>query len=136
MAGMEAVPQCDVPVVILQNRIKAATDLEQKEKLQKDLDHLLKVREQIVQAVRQIVILATDSSEQADRVLTAKLHLTERENYRAAVEYFQTHCFDWHKPEYEYALHQLGPFANLCTEQVPLTRIKEAIDQVSEKLKK
>ncbi|XP_072922953.1 legumain-like [Hemitrygon akajei] len=135
MAGMDAVPQCDVPVVVLQNRIKAATDLEQREKLQKDLDHLLKVREQIVQAVRQIVTLATDSTEQADRVLTAKLRLTERENYRAAVEHFQMRCFDWHKPEYEYALHQLGPFANLCVEQVPLTRIKEAIDQVSEKLK-
>ncbi|XP_078275706.1 legumain-like [Rhinoraja longicauda] len=136
MAAMETVAQCDVPVTLLENRIKAAKDPEEKEKLQKDLDHLLEVRELIQQTVREIVTLATDSEEQAERVLTAKKHLTERENYRAAVEYFQKRCFDWHNPEYEYARHQLSPFVNLCVEQIPLARIKEAIDQVSEKLKK
>ncbi|XP_051889885.1 legumain-like [Pristis pectinata] len=133
---MDTVPQCDVPVALLQNRIKAAKDPEEREKLQKDLDHLLEVRELIRQTVRQIVTLATDSGEQAERVLTTKQSLAERENYRAAVEYFRIRCFDWHKPEYEYARHQLSPFVNLCVEQVPLTRIKEAIDQVSEKLKR
>ncbi|XP_069765721.1 legumain-like isoform X2 [Narcine bancroftii] len=136
MAGMEAVAQCDVPVACLQKRIKATQDPEEREKLQKDLDRLLEVRELIQQTVERIVTLATDSKEQANRVLTTKQHLTNRENYRAAVEYFRIHCFDWHKPEYEYALHQLRPFVNLCVEQVPLTRTKEAIDQVSETLKK
>lgn len=136
MAGMETVAPCDVPVTLLENRIKAAKDPEEKEKLQKDLDHLLEVRELIRQTVREIVTLATDSEEQAERVLGPKKRLTERENYRSAVEYFQMRCFDWHNPEFEYALHQLSPFVNLCVEKIPLTRIKEAIDQVSEKLKK
>ncbi|XP_067915504.1 legumain-like isoform X2 [Heterodontus francisci] len=136
MAGMDPVAQCDIPVAILQNRIKAAKDPEETAKLQKDLDQLLETRELIRQSVQQIVRLATGSEEQAERVLTLKQRLTERENYHTAVEYFQVQCFDWHKQEYEYARHQLSPFVNLCEEQVPLTRIKEAIDQVSEKLKK
>ncbi|XP_078091916.1 legumain-like [Mustelus asterias] len=136
MAGKEAVAQCDVPIAILQNRIKAAKDPVETAKLQKDLDQLLEIRELIRQTVQQIVRLATDSEEQAERVLTTKLHLTQRENYSTAVEYFRVHCFDWHKQEYEYARHQLSAFVNLCEERVPLTRIKEVIDQVSEKLKK
>uniref|UniRef100_UPI00398F22E4 legumain-like n=1 Tax=Pristiophorus japonicus TaxID=55135 RepID=UPI00398F22E4 len=135
MAGMGTVAQCDVPVAILQNRIKAAKYPEETAKLQKDLDQLLETRELIRQTVRQIVRLATDSEQQAERTLTTKQRLTERENYRAAVEYFQLQCFDWNKQEYEYALHQLSPFVNLCEERIPLIRIKEAIDQVSEKLK-
>ncbi|XP_048466098.1 legumain-like [Rhincodon typus] len=134
---MEAVAQCDVPVAILQNRIKAAKDPKQTAKLQNDLDKLLETRELIQQTVQEIVKLATDSEEQAERILTAKQHLTERENYYAAVEYFRVQCFDWHKQkQYEYALHQLSAFVNLCEERVPLTRIKEAIDQMSKKLKK
>ncbi|XP_078409227.1 legumain-like [Cetorhinus maximus] len=136
MAGKEAVAQCDVPVTILENRIKAAKDPEEMAKLQKDLDQLLETRELIRQTVQQIVRLATDSEEQAERVLTTKQRLTEQENYYAAVEYFRVHCFDWHKREYEYARHQLSVFVNLCEERVPLTRVKETIDQVSEKLKK
>ncbi|XP_038667674.1 legumain-like [Scyliorhinus canicula] len=136
MAGMEAVKQCDVPVAILQNRIKAAKDPEETAKLQKDLDQLLETRELIQQTVQEVVRLATDSKEQAERVLTTKPHLTQRENYNAAVEYFRIRCFDWRKQEYEYARHQLSAFVSLCEERVPLTRIKEAIDRVSEKLKK
>ncbi|XP_072327271.1 protein NLRC3-like isoform X2 [Scyliorhinus torazame] len=136
MAGMEAVKQCDVPVAILQNRIKAAQDPEETAKLQEDLDQLLETRELIRQSVQEVVRLATDSKEQAERVLTTKPHLTQRENYNAAVEYFRIHCFDWRKQEYEYARHQLSAFVSLCEERVPLTRIKEAIDRVSEKLKK
>eukprot|EP00061_Rhincodon_typus_P013058 g39192.t1 len=94
---MEAVAQCDVPVAILQNRIKAAKDPKQTAKLQNDLDKLLETRELIQQTVQEIVKLATDSEEQAERILTAKQHLTERENYYAAVEYFRVQCFDWHK---------------------------------------
>ncbi|XP_048410311.2 legumain-like [Stegostoma tigrinum] len=133
---MEAVAQCDVPVAILQNRIKAAKDPKEMATLQNDLDKLLETRELIQQTVQQIVKLATDSEEQAERILATKQHLTERENYYAAVEYFRVQCFDWHKQEYEYARHQLSAFVNLCEERVPLTRIKEAIDQMSKKLKK
>ncbi|GCC30103.1 legumain-like isoform X2 [Chiloscyllium punctatum] len=133
---MEAVAQCDVPVAILQNQIKAAKDPEETAKLQKELDKLLETRELIRQTVQEIVKLATDSEEQAERIHATKQHLTEKENYYAAVEYFRVECFDWHKQEYEYARHQLSAFVNLCEERVPLTRIKEAIDQVSKKLKK
>ncbi|XP_067861317.1 legumain-like [Heptranchias perlo] len=136
MTGMDSVPQCDVPVSILQHRINAAKDPEETAKLQKELEQLLERRELIRQTVQQIVRLSTDSEEQAERVLTAKQCLMERDNYRAAVEYFRVQCFDWHKQECEYARHQLSVFVNLCEERIPLARIKEAIDQVSEKLKK
>ncbi|MBN3318819.1 LGMN protein, partial [Atractosteus spatula] len=131
------VKSSDVPVVTLQNKIQSAKTPEEKEKLKKDLDDLMQTRELIRASVIQIIEKSTDSKEQAQSIQTSgQADITNYKVYREVTEYYKQKCFNWHNPKYAYALHQLHLFSNLCEANVPVERIKTAIDVVSENLKK
>ncbi|KAI1902697.1 hypothetical protein AGOR_G00018680 [Albula goreensis] len=134
---MDRVANPDVPVAILQKKIQSAESPAEKEKLEGELHELMQTREAIRDSVVQIIQKSTDSEEQAQRVQNAKsTEITNPKAYKDIVEYYKKKCFNFHEPKYEYALRQMSLLASLSQEQPSVERIKTAIDEVSENLKK
>lgn len=136
MGDQDVVVSSDVPIMILQKKIKSAKTPVEAEKLKNDLNELMRIREVIQRSVMEIIKKSTNSEEQTLRVQTGCAEVTNHKMYREVIEYYKVKCFNWHDSKYEYAVHQLHLFANLCEEKVPVERIKTAIDDVSENLKK
>ncbi|KAG7461602.1 hypothetical protein MATL_G00192940 [Megalops atlanticus] len=137
MEVKDCVANPDARVALLQRRIQSAGSHAEKEKLERELYEHMQTREAVRASVIQVIQKATDSKEQALHVQSAKsTDITNPKMYREVVEYYKVKCFNWHEPKYEFALQFMHLFANLCREQTSLERIKTAIDDVSESLKR
>lgn len=126
----DLVPSADVPLAILKRKLMATNDILEAKKLLQEINTLLETRHLIKDTMTRIVRIVTDSSEVAQRILTARQHLTNHKCYRTAVEHFKTRCFNWHSPMYEYALRQLYALVNLCEEHYPIERIQIVMEKV------
>lgn len=131
MEPRDCVANQDVPVAILQKKILSAKTPEDKARYEKDLEELMRSKELVRDVVHKIVEKSTDSTEHAKRVMNAKSTAYSTKTYKEVVEYFRAKAFDWHDPKYQTALQHLHLFSNLLEENVPVERIKTAIDEVS-----
>ncbi|XP_036407416.1 legumain-like isoform X2 [Megalops cyprinoides] len=137
MEVKDCVPNPDARVAVMQRRIQSAGSPAEKEKLERELHEHMQTREAVRASVIQVIEKATDSKEQALHVQSAtSVDITNPKMYKEVVEYYKVKCFNWHEPKYEFAMHFMHLFANLCREQTSLERIKSAIDDVSESLKR
>ncbi|XP_051960941.1 legumain-like [Xyrauchen texanus] len=132
---MDTVPNLDATVSILQKQIISSKSPEEKASFENKLGEEMQARELIRDSILQIAEKATDSPEQAQRVQKSESTGYMRRTYKEVVEYYREKCFNWHESKYVTALKHLHVFANLCEEEIPVERIKSAIDEVSVTLK-
>ncbi|XP_051533017.1 legumain-like [Myxocyprinus asiaticus] len=128
---MDSVPSLDVSVSILQKQIISSKSPEEKARFENKLGEKIGDRELIRDSMLQIAKKATDSPEQAERVQKPDSTGYMCRTYKEVVEYYREKCFNWHEPKYESALKHLHILANLCEEEIPVERIKSAVDEVS-----
>ncbi|XP_051956598.1 legumain-like isoform X2 [Xyrauchen texanus] len=126
---MDSVPGSDVPVAILQKQISSSKSPEEKARLENKLSELMLARELIRGSMLQVVKKATYSPEQAKRVQKPDTTGHMCKAYKEVVEYYRVMCYNWHEPKYKSALQHFHMLANLCEENIPVERIKSAIDE-------
>jgi len=64
----------------------------------------MQAKEYIQESMRKIVTLITGSTELTNQILSDRLTISNYDCYQAAVNYFKTHCFNWHSPLVRQAL--------------------------------
>ncbi|XP_036397680.1 legumain [Megalops cyprinoides] len=123
-------PSPDVPLAILKRKLMATNDIAISRGYLMEINAHLKVREVLRKTMQRVVETVTGDADQAKKVLSDQQDLTQHECYKAAVHHYKTRCFNWHTPEYEYALRQLYALVNLCEGGYPADRILQAMDSV------
>ncbi|KAL3222396.1 hypothetical protein MRX96_050006 [Rhipicephalus microplus] len=122
---LDEVDSRDVPVAVLQKKIKAATDPNLKNALERKLENILAKRSLVVQKVSEIVQLLTyGNAEQAEMLLTAKKRISGFDCYEKVIDSFSRKCFALAASPY--ALSQLHVFATAC-DTFQASEIKAAI---------
>uniref|UniRef100_A0A8C7DVQ1 Legumain n=1 Tax=Oncorhynchus kisutch TaxID=8019 RepID=A0A8C7DVQ1_ONCKI len=107
-------PSPDVPLAILKRKLMRTNDLSATKKYFSQITSDLKVRELLAETMRRVVETVTGEEIMTQRILSAKLDLTQHQCYQAAVNHYKIRCFNWHITEYEYALRHLYALVNLC----------------------
>ncbi|RXM93072.1 Legumain [Acipenser ruthenus] len=105
MGDQEVVVSSDVPIMILQKKIKSAKTLVEAEKLKDDLNELMRIREVIQRSVMEIIKKSTNSEEQTLRVQTGCAEVTNHKMYREVIEYYKVKCFNWHDSKVFYRFY-------------------------------
>ncbi|XP_039596891.1 legumain [Polypterus senegalus] len=126
----DVIPSPDVPLAILKRRFMKSNSLDDSKQLLARINSHLEVRDLMKNSMRKIVSFVTHSETATEQVLSTRQELTQHDCYEAAVEHYKTNCFNWHRPQYEYALRHLYALVNLCEGHFPLDRIQEAMDRV------
>ncbi|KAI1895245.1 hypothetical protein AGOR_G00104320 [Albula goreensis] len=126
----DLIPSPDVPLAILKRKLMATNDIAAARGYLLEINTHMKVRELLKETMKRVVEKVTGEAQQAQKILGDRLELTQHECYKVAVDHYKTHCFNWHTPEYEYALRQLYALVNLCEGGYPAARILQAMDDV------
>ncbi|KAJ8411924.1 hypothetical protein AAFF_G00155620 [Aldrovandia affinis] len=126
----DLVPSPDVPLAILKRKLMAANDIATAKGYLMEINVHMKVRELLKETMKRVVEKVTGEADQTQKFLSERLELTQNKCYKAAVDHYKTRCFNWHTPEYEYALRQLYALVNLCEGGYPADRILRAMDDV------
>ncbi|XP_035249962.1 legumain [Anguilla anguilla] len=130
VANPDLIPSPDVPLAILKRKLMATNDIAAAKGYLMEINAHLKVRELLRQTMQRVVERVTEEPAKAQLILSEQRELTQHQCYKAAVQHYKTRCFNWHTPEYEYALRQLYALVNLCEEGYPTKRILLAMDNV------
>uniref|UniRef100_A0A4W5RCP6 Legumain n=2 Tax=Hucho hucho TaxID=62062 RepID=A0A4W5RCP6_9TELE len=122
VANPDLTPSPDVPLAILKRKLMRTNDISATKKYFSQITSHLKVRELLGETMRRVVEKVTGDETMTQRVLSAKLDLTQHQCYKAAVNHYKMRCFNWHITEYEYALRHLYALVNLCEGGYPTDR--------------
>ncbi|KAM9707657.1 legumain [Menidia menidia] len=128
--AMDLTPSPDVPLAILKRRMMSTNDITVARRLLSQIDSHLKTKELLAGTMRLLVEKVTGSKLEAEAVLSERADLSQHQCYKAAVDFYKRHCFNWHKTEYEYALRHLYALVNLCERGFPVQRIHQAMESV------
>ncbi|CAN9501968.1 unnamed protein product [Ophioblennius macclurei] len=126
----DLVPSPDVYLSVLKRKLMASNDITEGRSLLMQIKEHYQVRQTLAETMRLIVQTVTGDKMTAERVLQEKAELSQHECYMAAVNRFKVTCFNWHKPQYEYALRHLYALVNLCERGYAADSILRAMDSV------
>jgi legumain len=126
--GNDAVPAEDVPIVILQKRLQAATNVDDKEAINQQLHDLMRKRKTMIDTTLKIITHVTGDSGSTNKVLRANKELVNFECYNDIVDSFHTNCYNLSCNDY--ALRQVNHFANMCEMGYSKKDILQAIAKV------
>ncbi|XP_054826951.1 legumain [Eublepharis macularius] len=130
VSSYDLIPSPDVPLAIMKRKLMATNDAYQAKAIIEDIKRHLEARQQIQDYMYKTVYFITNSIERTEQILSDKMSLSNYDCYQSAANHFKTHCFNWHNPQYEYALRQLYALVNVCEVGYPIDRILLAMDQV------
>ncbi|XP_014824313.1 PREDICTED: legumain [Poecilia mexicana] len=123
-------PSPDVPLAILKRKLMSSNDIRAARALLAEISSHLKIKETLAETMRHIVEKVTGSMLKTEEVLNNRSDLSQHGCYKAAVNHYKRSCFNWHKPEFEYALRHLYALVNLCERGYPAESILMAMDAV------
>jgi len=124
----DAVRSEDVRLSILQDRLMASTDEEEKERVQGHIDWIEQVRARTVSLMTSIVQLSSGGDDElTDFLMSARYRILDHDCYDPAVHAFHETCM--RIPQNDYALRQLYVFANLCEAGIAPKTIIKSIHQ-------
>jgi len=124
----DAVPAPDVPLVTLERRLASASSEEKREKIRKQIEKLLEMRNKVIATAERIAkVSISDDEPGIKHVLTSKANPQDFECYEEAVRRYSEKCFNI--GENEYALRHVYVLSNLCEKKIPTTKILKAIEQ-------
>ncbi|KAL8169025.1 UNVERIFIED_CONTAM: hypothetical protein K2H54_032098 [Gekko kuhli] len=129
-SNYDLTPSPDVPLEILKRKLRATNDRSGAKAIIEETNILLMSRRLIQDSMYKTVYFITNSAEQTEQILSNRMDLSNHDCYQAAADHFKTHCFNWHNPQYEYALRQLYVLVNICELGYPIDRILLAMDKV------
>uniref|UniRef100_A0A7N9B259 Legumain n=1 Tax=Mastacembelus armatus TaxID=205130 RepID=A0A7N9B259_9TELE len=117
--NLDLTPSPDVPLAILKRKMMASNDIRVARGLLMEISTHLKV---LAETMHRVVERVTGNKLKADEVFNERAELSQHQCYKAAVSHFKNSCFNWHKPQYEYALRHLYALVNLCERGYPAER--------------
>ncbi|TKS87096.1 Legumain [Collichthys lucidus] len=130
IANLDLTPSPDVPLAILKRKMMASNDIRVARGMLMEINAHLKVREMLADTMRRVVERVTGNKFKADEILNDRAELSQHKCYQAAVKHYKHSCFNWHKPEYEYALRHLYALVNLCERGYSAGSIQLSMDSV------
>ncbi|XP_015282652.1 PREDICTED: legumain [Gekko japonicus] len=130
VSNYDLTPNPDVPLAILKHKLRATNDLSKGKAIIEEINVLLTSRRLIQDSMYKTVYFITNSSEQTEKILSKRMDLSNHDCYQPAANHFKKRCFNWHNPQYEYALRQLYVLVNVCELGYPIDRILLAMDKV------
>lgn len=130
ITARDLTPSPDVPLAILKRKLMSSNDIRAARLLLAEISSHLKMRETLAETMRHIVEKVTGSMLETEQVLNERAELSQHQCYKAAVDHYKHNCFNWHKPEFEYALRHLYALVNLCEREYPAESILLAMDYV------
>uniref|UniRef100_A0A1A8FA22 Legumain n=1 Tax=Nothobranchius korthausae TaxID=1143690 RepID=A0A1A8FA22_9TELE len=125
---VDLTPSPDVPLAILKRKLMSSNDIRVARTLLGQINDHLKIREMLAKTMSHVVELVTGSKITAQEVLSERADLSQHECYKMAVNHYKHNCFNWHKPEFEFALRHLYALVNLCERGYPAGSIQLAMD--------
>uniref|UniRef100_A0A1A8IRC4 Legumain n=1 Tax=Nothobranchius kuhntae TaxID=321403 RepID=A0A1A8IRC4_NOTKU len=126
--NVDLTPSPDVPLAILKRKLMSSNDIRVARTLLRQINDHLKIREMLAKTMSHVVELVTGSKVTAQEVLNERAELFQHECYKMAVNYYKYNCFNWHKPEFEFALRHLYALVNLCERGYPAGSLQLAMD--------
>uniref|UniRef100_A0ACB8G5P0 Uncharacterized protein n=1 Tax=Sphaerodactylus townsendi TaxID=933632 RepID=A0ACB8G5P0_9SAUR len=130
ISNYDLTPSPDVRLAILKRKLMATNDKYKAMAFLQEIKTLLDSKQLIQDSTYKIVYLITSSVERTEQILSGRMSLNNYDCYQAAANHFKTHCFNWHNPQFEYALRRLYAFVNVCELGYPIDRVLAAMDQV------
>ncbi|XP_063354101.1 legumain [Pelmatolapia mariae] len=130
ITNLDLTPSPDVPLAILKRKMMASNDINVARGLLMEISAHLKIRDVMADTMRKVVERVVGNSFKANDMLNSRADLSQHQCYKAAVKHFKHNCFNWSKPEYEYALRHLYALVNLCEGGYPAESIQQAMDTV------
>ncbi|XP_030574581.1 legumain [Archocentrus centrarchus] len=128
--NLDLTPSPDVPLAILKRKLMASNDIRTARGLLMEISIHLKIREKMADTMREVVERVTGNKLKAGEILNSRSDLSQHQCYKAAVKHYKHNCFNWSKPEYEYALRHLYALVNLCERGYPAESILQTMDSV------
>ncbi|XP_049320997.1 legumain-like [Astyanax mexicanus] len=123
-------PSCEVPLIILKNKIQRETDPERREALQRDYHKKIQTRAKIERTMQDIAKLA--SPEVGTMPLKDRNPLTGLNNMKDVAEHFRLTFSEWCEEQDDgFVLSCMHVFATLLESGVEVARIKEAVSYVN-----
>ncbi|KAG9267233.1 legumain-like isoform X1 [Astyanax mexicanus] len=123
-------PSCEVPLIILKNKIQRETDPERREALQRDYHKKIQTRAKIERTMQDIAKLA--SPEVGTMPLKDRNPLTGLHNMKDVAEHFRLTFSEWCEEQDDgFVLSCMHVFATLLESGVEVARIKEAVSYVN-----
>lgn len=110
--GRDAVPSPEVPRIILEKRLKAATSDEERDEISAQLKNLIDQRRFLEQQTKSIIDHVTQDEAMTQKILQSALELTQFDCHRGVVEAFHDKCFNLGCNGF--ALRQINHFATMC----------------------
>ncbi|XP_013885700.1 legumain [Austrofundulus limnaeus] len=128
--NLDLTPSPDVPLAIMKRKLMSTNDITVARTLMTEINNHLKIRERLADTMRRVVEKVTGSKLKAEEVLDERADLFQHQCYKATVKHYKHNCFNWNKPEYEYALRHLYALVNLCERGYSSQSIQLAMDSV------
>jgi len=124
-ANAESVDVHDVPLRILEKRLKKAKSTEEIRSLLMKLAAMKQKRSMVDNTVKRIVKLVGSNDAKVETLLTAHTRAIDSMScYKRVVNYFTEKCFS----QSPYALKHMQVFANMCNHGINAGQAKKAID--------
>ncbi|KAL7889168.1 hypothetical protein AOLI_G00014260 [Acnodon oligacanthus] len=123
-------PSPDVYLSVLKRKLMKSNDITVARGYLMEISAHLKVRKLLADTMRLVAERVVGEQREVQNVLDEHQEVTEHECYRDTLTHFKTHCFNWHDPQYEYALRHLYVLVNLCERGHEAQRIVAAMDKV------
>uniref|UniRef100_A0AAX7U5U4 Legumain n=2 Tax=Astatotilapia calliptera TaxID=8154 RepID=A0AAX7U5U4_ASTCA len=130
ITNLDLTPSPDVPLAILKRKMMASNDISVARGLLMEISAHLKLRDIMADTMRKVVERVVGNTFKANDMVNSRADLSQHQCYKAAVKHFKHNCFNWSKPEYEYALRHLYALVNLCEGGYPAESIQQAMDTV------
>jgi len=127
----DMVPSPDVSMMILYNRLKAATTDDERRSIQYEMQVESETRAAIKRLMKNIVQeIYTESHPRTLLLLQQAPVAIQHECYKSAVTAFRETCFAKDISKYEYALRHIYVLANLCNEGLNTELILRSINKM------
>ncbi|PYZ99354.1 hypothetical protein A6K26_009710 [Gammaproteobacteria bacterium 2W06] len=124
-----ATPSYDVPVAVLESRIRSSSNQQETEDLKQQLEGLRQNRTFVSAVMASLVVHVTDSDlDMVDKVMHNSHGITRWSCYSAALDVFDKGCF--RLAENPYALRVLQPIVNLCEHGYTAEQFARAVQAV------
>ncbi|XP_077179646.1 legumain [Paroedura picta] len=130
VSSYDLTPSPDVPFAIMKRRLMATNDKYKAKAIAEEITMHLRTKQLIQESMYKTVYVITNSAVRTEQILSDRMSLSNHDCYKLAANHFKNRCFNWHSPQYEYALRQLYALVNVCELGYPIDRILAAMNQV------
>nr|BAF51711.1 tick legumain [Haemaphysalis longicornis] len=126
-APLDAVSSRDVPIAILQHKLRKASSPAAKLSIRRKLQLALRKRSFLDNKVAEIASIISENNEESTKaLLSEKRPLRDFDCYERAVRHFSENCFNLSKNPY--ALGRLRVLVNMCEVEYDINDITDAMD--------